>query len=67
MKPEQLKRWRKKMGWTQADLAEHIGYERWAVMKWEQGVVRIPKWLQLIMACLENCNEETNKDARKAR
>lgn len=63
MKPEQLQKWRKRMGMTQADLAEYIGYKRWAVMKWEQGIIEIPKWLQLIMTCLENCNEETNKDA----
>jgi transcriptional regulator with XRE-family HTH domain len=49
MKKEQLKKWRKKMGLTQEQMAEFIGHSRWAIMKWEQGITDIPEWVDIIV------------------
>lgn len=50
MKKEELKKWRSKLGMTQVEFAEFLGYERWAVIKWEQGANPVPKWLDIIRA-----------------
>ncbi len=66
MQKEKLKLWRKDMGWTQTDLAEWLGYERWTIMKWEQGKTRIPKWMWIVMGLIQKehirgINENTQR------
>jgi len=43
MTPEELKQMRRKSGFTQAEFAANIGYEKRQVGKWELGQVPIPK------------------------
>lgn len=41
MKPEQLRRIRRKLGWTQQELAHQVGVARNSVARWEKGEVAI--------------------------
>lgn len=38
MKPQEIKRLRTELGWSQADMARHFGYTAASVMKWERGM-----------------------------
>lgn len=46
-----LKKWREAKGWTQQELADHLGITREAVSKWELGLA-IPK-AQALLAIAE--------------
>jgi DNA-binding XRE family transcriptional regulator len=66
MKKEQLKKWRKKMGLTQEQMAVFIGHSRWAIMKWEQGITDIPEWVDIIVRLVKKkhirgINENTQR------
>ena len=54
MKPDELRRIRKRMGLTQLELAEEIGVARNTVTRWEMGLVAMPgpmaKLIRLIAA-----------------
>lgn len=65
MTKEELKKWRKKMGLTQHELAQLLGYRKYAVMKWEQGKNPVPEWLELIALLIKR--EHINAKTRKAR
>jgi DNA-binding transcriptional regulator YiaG len=52
MTPLQLKAIRKKLKLTQRDVAEHIGYDTGTVAKWEQGVIDIPPFMDLVKLTL---------------
>jgi len=60
MTPIRLKAIRKKLKLTQAELADHIGYDTSTVAKWEQGVTPIPKWMEVILAALRGANGKDN-------
>ena len=60
MTPIRLKAIRKKLKLTQAELADHIGYDTSTVAKWEQGLTSIPKWMDLILAAMRNTNGKDN-------
>ena len=62
MTKDELKKWRMKLGMTQPQLAELLGYARWAVIKWEQGTNPVPKWLDIIRAvkAIETLTGERN-------
>jgi DNA-binding XRE family transcriptional regulator len=50
MKKEELKKWRKKLGMTQVELAEFLGCCRWTLIAWEQGKNPVPHTLNIIRA-----------------
>ncbi len=58
MKKRQFKKWRKDLGLTQPQLAQLLGYERSAIMKWEQGINPVPELVgvihQLVSLLLSN-------------
>jgi len=42
MNPENIKQIRAELGWSQATLANHLGYTAPTVMKWEKGIAPPP-------------------------
>jgi len=52
MTPQKLKQWRDKLGMTQQEFAELVGYKVWTISKWEQGKGDIPLWMDLIHGLL---------------
>lgn len=53
MTPTQLKRWRKKNYYPQAELAGALGVDVTTISRWERGVREIPSFLYLALECLE--------------
>lgn len=45
MTPQELKAMRRQLRLTQADLAKLFGKSRNAIILWERGKSRIPRWL----------------------
>lgn len=50
MTPEQLKAWRKRLGYNASRAADALGCHRNAIANWESGKHDIPKYIEL--ACL---------------
>lgn len=48
MTKKELRKWRESLGLTQKSLAHFLGYEKYAVMKWEQGKNPVPSWMDII-------------------
>jgi len=53
MKPAELKAARKKLGFSQSQLAEALGVDRVSVARWETGTRRIPPMLRLALKALQ--------------
>jgi len=65
MKPDELKRWRQKVGCSQAKLAGELGVDVMTVSRWERGVREIPSFLHLALGYLELKGVEIKKRERK--
>jgi transcriptional regulator with XRE-family HTH domain len=54
MKPEDLKKWRLKNGYSQSQLAKRLKVDTMTVSRWERGKrAEIPSYLQLALRALE--------------
>ena len=53
MTPDSLKKWRKRNGYTQSQLAKVLGVIPLSISRWELGVREIPSFLHLALECLE--------------
>ena len=53
MNPDNLKKWRKRNGYSQPQLARALGVIPLSVSRWERGVREIPSFLHLALECLE--------------
>jgi len=61
MRPDELKRWRHRIGCSQARLAGELGVDVMTVSRWERGVREIPSFLHLALGYLELKGVEMNK------
>jgi len=61
MKPDELKEWRYKNGYSQKGLASRLGVDVMTISRWERGVREIPSFLHLALAYLELKGVEMNK------
>lgn len=64
MKPDELKEFRTRLGFTQEQLAIELGVHRLSIIRWEAGVHKIPPMLTLAMKQLER--EQVPDATRKA-
>jgi len=53
MTSNDLKKWRKRNGYSQSQLAKALGVITITVSRWERGVREIPSFLHLALECLE--------------
>ena len=53
MTSDDLKKWRKRNGYSQGKLAKALGVISFTVSRWERGVRAIPSFLHLALECLE--------------
>ena len=51
--PEELRNWRLKHGLTQQQLAELLGVRHSTISRWETGKHPIPKYMGLLLQCIE--------------
>jgi len=58
MKPEDLKQWRLRTGYSQGQLARILEVDVMSVSRWERGLMRIPSYLKWALAYLELKGEE---------
>jgi len=49
MKPNELKAWRKKNGYSQAKLASALGVATLTISTWERGLYAIPAYLHFAL------------------
>jgi transcriptional regulator with XRE-family HTH domain len=61
VKPDELKRWRQRIGCSQAQLARVLGVDVMTVSRWERGVREIPSFLHLALGYLELKGVEMKK------
>ena len=61
MTGQELKKWRRKWGLSQEELAKHLGVIRFSVSRWETGARAIPSFLPLALEALENRMEKGGK------
>lgn len=54
MTPAVLKKWREKLGYTQASLAAEIGVTVTTISRWENGQRAIPKMAEVTMRLIED-------------
>ena len=66
MNPDDLKKWRKRNGYSQPKLARDLGVIPLTVSRWERGVREIPSFLHLALECLEmKGGEQKRKGTQK--
>lgn len=66
MNPDDLKKWRKRNGYSQPQLAKALGVIPLTVSRWERGVREIPSFLHLALECLEmKGGEQKRKGTQK--
>ena len=66
MNPDDLKKWRKRNGYSQPQLARTLGVIPLTVSRWERGVREIPSFLHLALECLEmKGGEQKRKGTQK--
>lgn len=53
MSPDDLRKWRKRNGYSQSQLAKALGVISLSVSRWERGVREFPSFLHLALECLE--------------
>ena len=53
MKPDDLKKWRKKNNYSQSQLARALGVHTLTISKWERADREIPSFLHLALECME--------------
>jgi len=58
MKPEDLKQWRQRTGYSQGQLASVLEVDVMTVSRWERGLMKIPSHLKWALAYLELKGEE---------
>ena len=58
MKRDELKKWRERNRYSQAQLARVLGVDVMTVSRWERGVREIPSFLHLALAYLESKGKE---------
>ena len=64
MKPQDLKRIRQQLGFTQQELADQLGVGRVTVTRWELGLRSIP---EPIARLVERVRAEAGRNVRKKR
>ena len=52
MKPDELRKWREKNGYTQDELADILGVAMFSVSRWETGTRAIPSFLHLALKAI---------------
>jgi len=67
MRPDELKRWRLRIGCSQAKLAGELGVDVMTVSRWERGVREISSFLHLALDYLELKGVEIKKRERKSK
>lgn len=55
MAPEELRRRRFQLGWSQTRLAAEMGITQRVVFLWESGFQPIPKWVPTLLTVFETC------------
>jgi len=60
MQPDELRRWRRAMDWTQTELAQKLGVSRDAIVKYEAGKCNISKPVQMLIDILKKDANLTN-------
>jgi len=65
MTSNDLKKWRKRNGYSQGKLAKALGVIPLTVSRWERGVREIPSFLHLALGCLEMKGGEENLKGQK--
>ncbi len=58
MRPDEVKSWRTRNGYSQARLAKVLGVDVMTVSRWERGVYVIPPFLHLALAHLEGIEDK---------
>ncbi len=61
MKPEELRKWREKNGYTQSELAGILGVAMMSVCRWEIGMRAIPSFLHLALKAIPTKKGGSNK------
>ena len=59
MKPTELKAWRKKNGYSQAQLAKVLGVITLTISRWELGVREMPPFLHLALESVANRSKKS--------
>jgi transcriptional regulator with XRE-family HTH domain len=67
MESIELKTWRVKNDWSQAQLASVLGVTNQAVSMWERGVREIPSFLYLALECLESKGDTLKPKTKRRR
>ncbi len=65
VKPEELKKWREKAGYTQAELAGILGVAMFSVCRWEIGTRAIPAFLHLALKAIPKKHKKKTKVSSK--
>jgi DNA-binding transcriptional regulator YiaG len=65
MTSAQLIAWRKKVGYSQVQLAEVLAVDVMTISRWERGVRGIPPFLHLALRCVERPGGEKDKKGNK--
>ena len=61
MKPSELKKWRKKHGYSQIKLGKALGVSTITVYRWEKSMRQMPSFLHLALESLESKGKKSKK------
>jgi len=67
MRPEDLKEWRERTGYSQGQLCRVLGVDVMTVSRWERGIMKIPSYLKWALAYLELKGEELKPPLKRKR
>jgi transcriptional regulator with XRE-family HTH domain len=67
MRPENLRKWRKKTGYSQVQLAGVLGVDVMTVSRWERGIMQVPSFLKWALAYIELKGKEIKPQMKRKR
>ena len=67
MRPEDLREWRERTGYSQGQLARLLGVDVMTVSRWERAIMKIPPYLKWSLAYLELKGEELKPPLKRKR
>jgi DNA-binding transcriptional regulator YiaG len=65
MRPEDLKEWRSRTGYSQGQLARILEVDVMTVSRWERGIMQAPSYLKWVLAYLELKGEELKPPSKR--
>jgi transcriptional regulator with XRE-family HTH domain len=67
MRPDDLKKWRERTGYSQGKLSRILGVDVMTVSRWERGIMQVPSFLKWALAYIELKGKEIKPQTKRCK